>query len=639
MADIPAASLVAARPRRPLSRRLAITLLPLVLIPLLLMAGAAYLRTRAILRGVASQQMTSATQSQSTLLLTWVEDREQQLFLASQRGALRQAAAALLPDPAAADDEVVESARDQLAAIANQPGEDLFTDLLIATSAASRVVVATDRAWDLETLAPPADLLAAGITVHTLPAVENALVSPGSLAVLTIVPMRSGLTDEPDLILIGVNRGIAVGQLLESLQVFTERTGPYLVRRGMTSLLIPPEALVRVTAYGGTYELVSQAGHPVLEQPQTPDIRTLEYNDLQGTPVIAAVQWYPELGWTVVNELPQSQVYSGLNSLAPFTGVILAISAVLAVVTVTLVTGRLMRPLATLSEFAGRMSQGDWQFRVPEDREDELGQLAGSLNRMAEDLSGVYRSLEQRVEERTRQIRAASEVARAAISTPDLEELLRRAVELIRDRFGYYHASIFLVDDSGASAVLRAATGDIGQALIARNHQLKVGSQSIIGWVTANNQPRLASEVSQDPVHFRNELLPATRSEAAVPLQVGGRVLGALDVQSQSPDAFNPDDLAVLQTLADQLSAAIQNAHLAQTSAAAADRARLISQVTSQVTGVLEVGDVLRTAAETLHRALGQPEIEIRLLPPAAAPLTPASEAEAESRAAEEPAI
>ena len=83
MADIPAASLVAARPRRPLSRRLAITLLPLVLIPLLLMAGAAYLRTRAILRGVASQQMTSATQSQSTLLLTWVEDREQQLFLAS----------------------------------------------------------------------------------------------------------------------------------------------------------------------------------------------------------------------------------------------------------------------------------------------------------------------------------------------------------------------------------------------------------------------------------------------------------------------------------------------------------------------------------------------------------------------------
>src|SRR4030042_2679722 len=101
---------------------------------------------------------------------------------------------------------------------------------------------------------------------------------------------------------------------------------------------------------------------------------------------------------------------------------------------------------------------------------------------MAEGLSGVYRALEQRVEERTRQIRAASEVARAAISTPDLEELLRRAVGLIRERFGYYHASIFLLDDSGENAVLRASTGDVGEALIARGHRLKVGSQSIIGW-------------------------------------------------------------------------------------------------------------------------------------------------------------
>lgn len=126
-------------------------------------------------------------------------------------------------------------------------------------------------------------------------------------------------------------------------------------------------------------------------------------------------------------------------------------------------------------------------------------------------------------------------------------------------------------------------------------------------------------------MHFRNELLPATRSEAAVPLQVGGVVLGALDVQSQDPNAFTPEDLAVLQTLADQLSVAIQNARLVQMSAAAAERARLISQVTSQVTGVLEVDEVLETAAQTLHRALGQPEIVIRLLPPGATMVEPTS--------------
>ena len=580
------------------------------------MAGAAYLRTRTILRDVASRQITSATESQSVLLQTWVEDREQQLFLSSQRGSLREAIAPLLPDPATADDEQVEAARAQLAGIADQPGEDLFTDLLVAEPASGRVIVATQRDWDLQALAPSSVLLAAGPTLRTMPAVDNPLVAPGSLALLTVVPMRSGLSDSPDLLLVGVNRGIAVGQFLEGLQIFTERSGPYMVRRGLSSFLIPPNTLVRVTGYGGSFEVLGQVDHPVLAGGQNPDIRTLEYNNLEGTPVIAASQWYPEWGWAVVNELPQREVYAELNSLAPFTGAILAATAVLSVVIVALVTGRLMRPLRTLTEFAGRMSRGDWQFRVPEEREDEVGLLAASLNRMAEDLSGVYRSLEQRVEERTRQIRAASEVARAAISTPDLEELLRRAVDLIRERFGYYHASIFLLDDSGENAVLRASTGDVGEALIARGHRLKVGSQSIIGWVTASNEPRLVSEVSQDPVHFRNELLPATRSEAAVPLQVAGRVLGALDVQSQDPDAFTPEDLAVLQTLADQLSAAIQNARLAQTSAAAADRARLITQVTSQITGVLDVGDVLRTAAETLHRSLGRPEIVIRLIPP-----------------------
>jgi GAF domain-containing protein len=239
--------------------------------------------------------------------------------------------------------------------------------------------------------------------------------------------------------------------------------------------------------------------------------------------------------------------------------------------------------------------------------------LAAGLNRMADDLSGMYQSLEARVEERTKQIRIAAAVARAVVSTPVLDDLLRRAVELIRDRFGYYHVSIFMLDEEGKSAVLRESTGEVGSALKARGHRLAVGSQSIIGWVTANNQPRVASDVSSDPVHFKNELLPETRAEAAVPLQVGGTVLGALDVQSTNPGAFSPDDIEVLQTLADQLSAAIQNARLAQSSAMAADRSRVISEVTGQFSGMLDVDSVLRTAAHALHRALGQPEIVVRL--------------------------
>ena len=234
---------------------------------------------------------------------------------------------------------------------------------------------------------------------------------------------------------------------------------------------------------------------------------------------------------------------------------------------------------------------------------------------MAQELSGLYRSLEVQVEARTRQIQTAAEVARAVTSVPDLDELLRRAVDLIRERFGYYHVSIFLLDEERRYAVLREATGEVGEALKARGHRLAVGSNSVIGWVTANNQPRVASDVSEDPIHLRNELLPETRSEAAVPLQVAGEVLGALDVQSTEPDAFQPEDIEVLQTLADQLRAAIQNARLAQVSVEAARRARLLSEVTGRLSGMLDVERALRTAASTLHRSLGLVEVTIDLTP------------------------
>jgi nitrate/nitrite-specific signal transduction histidine kinase len=274
------------------------------------------------------------------------------------------------------------------------------------------------------------------------------------------------------------------------------------------------------------------------------------------------------------------------------------------------VTARMLRPLSTLTLFSERLSRGEWSHRVPEERQDELGTLAGSLNRMAEELSGLYRSLEARVEERTRQIRTAAEVARAVTSTPQLEDLLRRAVDLIRERFGFYHVSIFLLDHDGKVAALRESTGQVGAVLKARGHSLPVGSQSVIGWVTANNEPRIASDVGRDPVHLANELLPETKSEAAVPLQVAGRVLGALDVQSAEPGAFTPEMVEVLQTLADQLSAAIQNARLAQESAQAADRSRLISEVSSQFSGLMDIERVLETAAQTLHRVLGRPEVD-----------------------------
>jgi HAMP domain-containing protein len=418
---------------------------------------------------------------------------------------------------------------------------------------------------------------------------------------------------EVDAALVGVNSDTRVGTLMQQLQVFWQQRGVYRQEIGSTYLAIPPSTVFHLTLYALAPEAIQGTQMPIFDVSQTEAPATVEYTNFGGTPVLSAYQWVPGWNMAVITEVPQDIVFADLNSLLPFTVTTVVLAAALSLIVIVVATSRMLRPLGRLAEFAQRISKGDWSYRVPEDRNDEIGLVSGSLNRMAEELSQIYTTLETRVNSRTQQIQTAAQVARAVTSIPTLDDLLRQAVNLIRERFDYYYVSIFLLDRSGKDAILREATGEVGQALIARGHRLSVGSQSIIGWVTANNQPRIASDVGDDPVHFRNELLPETRSELAVPLQVGGTVLGALDVQSTSSDTFKSEDLEILQTLADQLSAAIQNARLAQVSMEAADRSRLISEVTGQLSGLLDVDQVLSTAAQSLHRALGEPEIMIQL--------------------------
>jgi GAF domain-containing protein len=111
---------------------------------------------------------------------------------------------------------------------------------------------------------------------------------------------------------------------------------------------------------------------------------------------------------------------------------------------------------------------------------------------------------------------------------------------------------------------LRAATGEAGRQLLEQGHKLRVGKSGIVGYVVATGEPRIALDVGVDAVHFRNPLLPETRSEMALPLRVGRQVIGALDVQSREEAAFDDEDISILQTIADQLAVAIENARLLQ---------------------------------------------------------------------------
>jgi GAF domain-containing protein len=179
-------------------------------------------------------------------------------------------------------------------------------------------------------------------------------------------------------------------------------------------------------------------------------------------------------------------------------------------------------------------------------------------------------SLETEADRRRSRLIAARQISREISQQTSIDKLMSDAVDLIRSQFGFYHVGIFLADDKNEYAVLKAATGSVGSALISRNHRLRIREEGIVGYVVARGEPRIAVDVGEDSAHFKNPDLPDTRSEMAVPLRVGPKIIGALDAQSDKENAFTTEDVDILQSIADQLAIAI-------------DKASEISSLTRQV--------------------------------------------------------
>lgn len=248
-------------------------------------------------------------------------------------------------------------------------------------------------------------------------------------------------------------------------------------------------------------------------------------------------------------------------------------------------------PIVQLSNFADRLAAGELEAEFDTaDLEGEVASLAHSLNNLAVRVRDAITTLEQRVEERTTdlkkratQLETIAEVSQTITHIQNLDDLLRQVTELISQRFNVYHTGIFLVDSNKENALLRAANSAGGQNMLARGHRLKIGAQGIVGYVTSTGNPRIALDVGDDAVFFNNPDLPDTRSEMALPLKIADLIFGALDLQSTQANAFGEDDIQVLSILADQVAIAIQNARsFEQTRQAMQDSEAAYRQMTGQ---------------------------------------------------------
>jgi len=190
------------------------------------------------------------------------------------------------------------------------------------------------------------------------------------------------------------------------------------------------------------------------------------------------------------------------------------------------------------------------------------------------------------LEKRATQLQTVSSVARTIAAVKELESLLPEITRLVSEQFGFYHTGIFLIDETHGYAVLQAANSEGGLLMLNRQHQLRLDETSIVGYVTSRGEPRIALDVGKDAVFFNNPDLPETRSEMALPLQAGGRIIGALDVQSTETNAFSPEDINVLTTLADQIAIAIENARLfGESRSALSDSQNTIEKYVKQAWG------------------------------------------------------
>jgi len=243
-----------------------------------------------------------------------------------------------------------------------------------------------------------------------------------------------------------------------------------------------------------------------------------------------------------------------------------------------LVATTISNPIISLTKTAEKVSSGDLDAKAVIRTRDEIHTLADTFNLMTTQLKGFITGLEDRVRERTqqlsdqneklvfrsRQLQTVADVARGIAQTQELGPLLNTIVSLISNRFGFYHVGIFLLDDQNKYAVLRAANSEGGKRMLARQHRLEVGQVGIVGYVTGSGKPRIATDVGADAVYFKNPDLPQTRSEMSLPLIVGEKIIGALDVQSTEANAFTQEDTELFATLADQVAIALYNNQLYQ---------------------------------------------------------------------------
>lgn len=344
-----------------------------------------------------------------------------------------------------------------------------------------------------------------------------------------------------------------IKQIMESTPGFLEAE-TYLVDKGFNAVTQTRTATETVKTEAATSALLDNKSGQA------------SYRNYAGENVLGYYKWYEPMQMAILAEVPVRYVLSTSISSLAGSSLLALFVIVIAIAAVAIAARSISDPIIELAKVTESFTVGKFQVRASIQRQDEIGALAASYNQMASQLQDVIGRLEQRVADRTRElesqtqrVRMAAEIARDAASAREVSELLINSAALIHRRFNLYHTAIFLLDKNHEYAILTASPTEAGSRMLTAGYKIRVGQdREAVGQVAVNGEPRIVQDIQADP----SSLLPNTLSELVLPLKSGNAVIGVLDLHSDRPQAFNQDDIAIMQVMADQLATSLERARL-----------------------------------------------------------------------------